>query len=48
MKQFNWKYYFVLLLLLLVLLKVTSYMTFLEATVLLLGYLAWPPRAGDL
>ena len=41
MKQINWKYYFVLLLLLLVLLKVASYMMFLEAMALLMGYLVW-------
>lgn len=48
MKQFSWIYYFVLLLLLPALLKVTSYMTFLEATTLLLGYLAWVLLSGFL
>ncbi|MBD5507656.1 MAG: hypothetical protein HDR05_06330 [Lachnospiraceae bacterium] len=48
MKQINWKYYFVLLLLLLVLLKVTSYMMFLEAMALLMVYLAWVLFSGSI
>ena len=48
MKQINWKYYFVLLLLLLVLLKVTSYMMFLEAMALLMGYLVWVLFSGSI
>lgn len=45
MKQFNWKYYFVLLLFVPVLLKVfleaENHITFLWTFVLLMGYLAW-------
>lgn len=48
MKQFNWKYYFVLLLLLPVLLKVMSSMMFLEAAALFLVYLAWALLSGFL
>ena len=45
MKQFNWKYYFVLLLFLPVLLKVfmetDNHITFLWTFILFMGYLAW-------
>lgn len=48
MKQFNWKYYLVLLLLMPVLLKVVSHMMFLWAMALLMGYLAWVLFSGGI
>lgn len=46
MKQFSWKYYLILLLLLPALLKVISYMSFLAAVALFLGYLTWVLFSG--